>query len=172
MFGRHGFEHVSADEIVAVAGMTRGALYHHHRDKRDLFRAIVEDIEAEVTAELAAIVEAAPDIRSAMLAALSGYLDICQRPDVAQILLLDAPAVLGWQAWRDIESEHGLGMITRLLDSASHDRRIDVSVLAQMVLSAVMEAALVVAHANDPAAMREQAEAALLALVSGLLPSN
>jgi len=174
LFARHGYEHVSAEQIVVAAGMSRGALYHHHRDKRDLFRAVVEHLEAEVTAELTAVVDASPDSRSAMLAALAGYLDICRRPDVARILLNDAPAVLGWQAWRDIETRHGLGLVTRLLESAVDDRPTDVAVpvLAQLVLSVVLEAALLVAHSDDPDATRARAEHALLALLSGLLPRD
>ena len=174
LFAKRGYEHVAAEQIVAAAGVSRGALYHHYRDKRGLFRAVVEDLETEVTAKLAATLDADPDIRSAMAAAVRGYLDICQRPDVGQILLIDAPGILGWQTWRDIETEHGLGLITGLLDSIAHHQpsQIAVPVLAQLILSAVMEGALVVAHANDPTAMREQVEAALLTLVSGLLPSR
>lgn len=174
LFAEHGYEQISGEQIAAAAGVTRGALYHHYRDKRALFRAVVDDLEADVTAEVAQTVEAAPDAESAMRAALSAYLDICQRPDVARILLSDAPAVLGWQTWRAIESEHGLGLVTRLLDMTTRDRPADVAVpvLAQLVLAAVIEAALLVAHADDPAAVRTQAGSALLTLLAGLLPAD
>lgn len=172
LFADHGYEQVSAEQIAAAAGVTRGGLYHHYRDKRALFRAVVDDLEADVTGEMVQTVEAAPDAQSAMLTALSAYLDICQRPDVARTLLSEAPAVLGWQTWRTIEREHGLGLVTRLLDMTTRDRPADVAVplLAQLVLAAVIEAALLVAHADDPTAARTQAESALLTLLDGLLP--
>jgi AcrR family transcriptional regulator len=174
LFAEHGFEQVSAEQIVAAAGVTRGALYHHYRDKRALFRAVVDDLEAEVTAEVAGTAEANSDARSAMLAALGAYLECCQRPDVARILLSDAPAVLGWQTWRAIETEHGLGLVTRLLNMTLGHRRAEVAVpvLAQLVLAAVSEAALVVAHADDPAEAKTQAGSALLTLLAGLLPTD
>lgn len=165
LFAEHGYAGVSAEQVAAAAGVTRGAMYHHHRDKRDLFRAVVEDLEAEVTAHLHATVDGAPDLRAAMLTALSAYLDVCQRPDVARVLLLDAPGVLGWQEWREIEARHGLGIVTRLLGP-------DSDTLAQLVFSTAIEAALIIAHADDPPAARADAEQSLLKLLAPLLPPD
>lgn len=166
LFAEHGYDRVSAEQVAAAAGVTRGAMYHHHRDKRDLFRAVVEDLEGEVTAHLHASVDAAPDTRTAMLTALGGYLDLCRRPDVARILLLDAPGVLGWQEWREIETRHGLGLVTRLLGPAGSP------LLAQLVFGTAVEAALIIAHSDDPAAARGDAERALITLLVPLLPPD
>jgi len=172
LFAERGYADVPAEEIVAAAGVTRGALYHHFTDKQGLFRAVFEELEGEVTAEIATAIAAAPDQPAAMAAGLGRFLDVCLRPEVTRIALTDAPAVLGWQTWREIEAQHGLGVITRGLEAAS---RADlplpapVPVLAQLVLSAVIEAALMIAHASDPPAARADAERSLLALLGGLL---
>lgn len=178
LFAEHGYAAVSAEQVAAEAGVTRGAMYHHHRDKRDLFRAVVENLDGEVTAELRATVQAAPTARAAVLTTIGRYLDLCRRPDVARILLIDAPGVLGWQAWREIETRHGLGVVTMLLErAAAAGPPLDLPasalpVLAQLVLSTAVEAALVIAHADDPVAARADAERALLTLLAALLPAE
>ena len=172
LFAERGYAHVPADEIVTAAGVTRGALYHHYADKQDLFRAVFEELEQEVTAEIAAAIASAPDPATGMVAGVGRLLDICQRPDVVRIALTDAPAVLGWQAWREIEARHGLGLITENLEAAARDGVLvpaPVPVLAQLVLGAVIEAALLIAHATDPVAARADAEQALLTLLSGMI---
>lgn len=174
MFAERGYADVPAAEIVAAAGVTRGALYHHFADKRQLFRAVVEELEAEVTAEIADAIASALDRPTALLVGIARFLEVCQRPEVAQIALTDAPAVLGWQAWREIEARYALGVITDNLQQAADDGLLadaPVQVLAQLTLSAVIEAALLVTHAAEPAVARADAEQALVALLSGILPN-
>ena len=172
LFAGRGYPDVSAGEIVAAAGVTRGALYHHYANKQDLFRAVFEELERELSEEITAAIEAAPDQRTAMVAGIARFLDVCQRPEVVRIALTDAPAVLGWQAWRDIEARYGLGLITAALDRARREGVLvpaPVPALAQLVFSAVTEAALMVAHAEDRASARADAEQALLTLLSGMV---
>lgn len=172
LFAERGYAHVPAAEIVTAAGVTRGALYHHFADKQELFRAVFEELESEVTAEIATAIAAAPDRAAGMVVGLGRFLDVCQRPEVTRIALTDAPAVLGWKSWREIEAQHGLGVITHSLQAAATEGLLvdaPVPVLAQLVLSAVIEAALLIAHAADPGAARAEAEQALLALLSGMV---
>jgi AcrR family transcriptional regulator len=170
LFAERGYAQVPAAEIVTSAGVTRGALYHHFAGKPELFRAVLEELESEMTAEIAAAIAAAPDRTPGMVVGLGRFLDVCQRPDVTRIALTDAPTVLGWQTWREIEARHGLGVITQNLQAAAGEGRlapVQVPVLAQLVLSALIEAALLIAHAADPKAARADAEQALHALLSG-----
>jgi AcrR family transcriptional regulator len=172
LFAERGYAHVPADEIVAAAGVTRGAMYHHYADKKDLFRAVYEQVEAEMAAEVAAAVGAADDPVQGMVDGVRRFLDLCERPEVLRIALTDAPAVLGWQAWREIAAAHGLGLITANLEQAARDGLlvpVPPPVLAQIVLGAATEAALAIAHAPDRATTRADAEHALLALLSGTL---
>jgi AcrR family transcriptional regulator len=62
---QQGYAHVWAEEIVAAAGVTRGALYHRFAGKQELFRAVFEKLEGEVTAEIAAAIAVAPTGRRA-----------------------------------------------------------------------------------------------------------
>ncbi|SDY61609.1 DNA-binding transcriptional regulator, AcrR family [Amycolatopsis xylanica] len=173
LFATRGYAAVPADEIVRAAGVTRGALYHHYGDKQGLFRAVFEEVEREVTAEVDAAMAGAPDLASGMVIALGAFLDACGREEVRRISLTDAPAVLGWTEWRAIEAEHGLGLVTEVLSGAVEAGSLPplpVDVLAQLVLSAVTEAALLIANAEDPVATRAASELALMAWFRGLTP--
>lgn len=172
LFTERGYAAVPAEEITRRAGVTRGALYHHYADKHELFAAVVDGLETELTAEIAAAAAAAPDRPSAMLAALTCFLDACRRPEIVRILLVEAPRALGWVRWREIESRHALGLITDLLRGAADEGLLvdaPVPMLAQLMLSAVLEAALMIAHADDQDAARDQAWQALLVLLTGML---
>jgi len=172
LFSERGYAAVSADEIVAVAGVTRGALYHHFDDKRDLFRAMFEDFERSLTDEIRLAIETAGDSASTLAVGLARFLDICERPDVVQLALTDAPAVLGWAEWRSIEARHGLGLIRATLERAAEAgllRPAPTDVVAHLVLSALIEAALLIAHAVERSAARASAEEGLRLLLSGLL---
>ncbi|WP_280414149.1 TetR/AcrR family transcriptional regulator [Nocardia carnea] len=174
LFTERGFAGTSAEQLVTEAGVTRGALHHHYGDKRGLFLAVLEQLETEITTEIENALRAAPaeEILTAMAAGLNTFLEICQRPEMIRIALFDAPAVLGWQAWRELEARHGLGLITAELERARETGLITataVPTLAQLILSAVSEAGLIVAHADDKDTARRQTQESLLLLVSGLL---
>src|SRR3954467_10445180 len=96
LFAKRGYARVGTEELVRAAGVTRGALYHHFDGKADLFRAVFEDVERELTEKLGAEALAKPDPWEGLLAALEMFLDVCTEPEVQRIALLDAPSVLGW----------------------------------------------------------------------------
>ncbi len=60
LFAEHGYAGVGTEEIVRAAGVTRGALYHHFEGKRELFEAVYERIEAELTERIATGSPSAP----------------------------------------------------------------------------------------------------------------
>lgn len=168
LFTERGYAAVSTDEIVRAAGVTRGALYHHYADKQALFRDVFEQLETEMNDEISAVFAEAPDHLSAMAAGVTRYLDICQRPEVLHISLTDAPAVLGWAAWREIEAQYGLRLITAKLSAAVDEGLIttpSVPALAQLLLSVVIESALMIANGAD----RDATQQALMTLLLGLV---
>jgi AcrR family transcriptional regulator len=172
LFGERGYDAVPAEQIVATAGLTRGALRHHFGDKRALFRAVFEQVEAEVTSRVAGSApSAATDTWTVIDRGLTTFLDSCQDREVRQITLIDAPAVLGWATWRGIEAEYGLGLIKALIERAIREGILapqPVDVLAHLLLGATIEAALLIAQAADRKQARITAEQALRALIDGL----
>src|SRR6476660_1613378 len=109
LFTNSGYASVGTEEIVARARVTRGALYHHFEDKRDLFRAVFERVEGDLMERIGSTMESADDAWDLMVAGMRAFLDACEEPAVKQISLTDAPAVLGWEEWREIDNRHGLG---------------------------------------------------------------
>ena len=176
LFGARGFAEVGTEEIVRAAGVTRGALYHQFRDKADLFAAVAEEVEAEIAERIAgaAGAEAAADPVGALRSGARLFLDACGAPEVERIILLDAPAVLGWQAWRDLAGQYGLGLVRFGLQSAIEAGAIvpqPVAPLAHVLIGALNESALYVARAEDPAAAREQCVAIIDRILHGLMTS-
>jgi AcrR family transcriptional regulator len=169
LFAARGFADVPAEEIVAAAGVSRGALHHHFDTKVGLFRAVFVQLEQDFMNDVVVAIDGVPP-ESLVTVAIGAFLDICARPETLQIGLTDAPAVLGWADWRSIEAEYGLGLVVALAENSEPVRAgtTTAAVLGQLVLSALIEAALMIAHADDHERAREQAESTLLSLFGEL----
>src|SRR3954447_19169299 len=140
LFARKGYAAVATEEIVRRAGVTRGALYHHFRDKRDLFAAVVEQVEQEVMKRVATAALTESDAWEQQRAAIGAYLDVCLEPAVQRIVLTDAPSVLGLAAWREIEAKYGLALVQTGLQSvidSGYTERQPVEPLAHLFLGAL-----------------------------------
>jgi AcrR family transcriptional regulator len=171
LFSKRGYAGVGTEEIVARAKVTRGALYHHFSDKRDLFRAVFERVEGELMERIGARMEATDDAWELMVTGMRSFLDACEEPAVKQIALTDAPSVLGWREWREIDNRHGLGLTRAALQGAVDAgvmRPIAVEPMAHLFVAALSEAAFVVAHADHPRKARAEVEEALIQLIEGL----
>jgi AcrR family transcriptional regulator len=175
LFAERGYAGVSTEEIVRA--VTRGALYHHFDGKLELFAAVYERIEVELAEQIAAgaLAANADSPLEAMRAGAEMFLAACAEPAVQQIALLDGPAVLGWDRWRAIAAEHGLGLIEASLQAAIDAGAIvatPVRPLAHVLMGAMDEAAMMVARAEDPERARAEAGATLELLLDGLRRSG
>jgi AcrR family transcriptional regulator len=171
LFTERGYAEVGTEEIVGRAEVTRGALYHHFKDKRDLFRAVHERVESELVQRVAASMESTQDPWEVLVTGTLSFLDACDEPAVKQIALTDAPVVLGWKEWREIDNRYGLGLTRAALQAAVDAgvlRPIEVEPMAHLFVAALSEAAFVIANAERPRKTREQVEEALMQLAEGL----
>src|SRR5215212_10154767 len=171
LFTERGYSAIGTEEIVSRAKVTRGALYHHFEDKRDLFRAVFERVEGDLMERIGATMGGADDAWELMLAGMRSFLNACEEPAVKQISLTDAPAVLGWEEWREIDNRHGLGVTRAALEravAAGVLRPIAVEAMAHLFVAALSEAAFVIAYADRPRKARAEVEEALVQLVEGL----
>jgi len=173
LFAEHGYAGVGTEEIGRAAGVTRGALYHHFGGKQDLFEAVYERVERELAERIAvgALSGGAAAPLEAMRAGAEMFLQACTEPEAQQIALLDGPSVLGWDRWREIATEHGLGLIEATLQAAVDAGAIaeqPIRPLAHVLMGALDEAAMLVARAEDPEQMRADVGRTLDSLLAGL----
>jgi AcrR family transcriptional regulator len=177
LFARDGYAATGREAIVERAGVTRGALYHHFADKEALFRAVFEELEAEVMARSAAAAMALPpeDPLGQLRAGSLAYLDIALDPAVQRICLIDAPAVLSPAIRQEVLEGSAVGLVREVLSAGMHSGAIirqPLEPLTHLLLAALHEAALYVARAGDQAAAGAEVGATVEHLIDGLSPSG
>jgi AcrR family transcriptional regulator len=171
LFAERGFAATSTEEVVTQAGVTRGALYYHFRNKQDLFRAVFVEVEEDIHQRVTAASMAEGDPGPGLVAGCLAFLDAGMDPAVQRIALIDAPSVLGWEAWREAGSQNTFGLLAVGLEWAMASGQIDdqpVVPLAHVLLGALNEGALFIARSGDRHAARDQVAAAVTRLLAGL----
>ena len=174
MFATNGYDGTGTEQIVAEAQVTRGALYHHFRDKADLFRAVMEEAAGEVAWRLT---DDQTQLESSPLDEISdgigAFLDVCVGGDFQRIVLIDGPRVLGEQAWDQLVERYGRALLeewlTRAITAGDMDP-VPVRPLARLLIAMLTEASLAIAGAADPAATRAELGETLTRLLDGMRP--
>ncbi|SFQ37194.1 DNA-binding transcriptional regulator, AcrR family [Amycolatopsis arida] len=172
LFAEHGYDGTSVEAVLRESGLSRGALYHHFPGKDALFTAVLEALHRRVDERMAAATRGSSDPVAAVRAGCAAWIRLTGDPAVQRILLLDAPAVLGWQRWRELDEQHVLGRIRRALTDAAGAGLLaadHVDVFAHALLATMNEVGLMLARARDHAAAVEPAEAAVDELLRRLL---
>ena len=173
LFAEKGFAGTSTEEIVLAAGVTRGALYYHFRNKQDLFRTVFAAVEEEVHDAVTAVAMAESEPWDGLVAACGAFLDASLDPAFQRIALLDAPSVLGWDAWREIGAQHRFGLLAVGVEWAMAAGQLEEQPAAPLVyalLGALDEGALYIARATGREAARRDVGAVIERLLSGLRP--
>jgi AcrR family transcriptional regulator len=173
LFATDGYAAVSTQTIVDAAGVTRGALYHQFGDKAGLFAAVYEEVERDVVAAIMVRIASVGPANQleAMRIGARFFLDECSSPKVQRIVLVDAPAVLGWDHWREVGMKYGLGVVEAMLVQAITDGVIPdqpTRPTAHVLLGALDEAALYVSRADDGAKALQEMYAVCDRLISGI----
>jgi AcrR family transcriptional regulator len=173
LFAAQGYADVSLETIVRTAGVTRGALYHHFADKTELFAAVFERVEGEVAARMGEAIAGAEqtDPVEVMRLGADFWLDACSDGEIQRIVLVDAPAVLGWTRWTEIGNRYNIGLVRNLLSHAIEIGRIPaqpVEATAMTLLGAMREATLYIARADDHDQARQDAGEVMNRIVNGL----
>ncbi len=153
LFGRDGYEATSVEAVLREAGVARGSLYHHFQNKEALFDAVLDRVVAEAAAEAGRAAAEHDDPVESLRAGCGAWLRLSLDRAVQQIALVDAPAVLGWARWRELDEQYTLGGVRQSLQRLADAGRVpadQVDALANMLLAAVGEAALLIVAADDP----------------------
>jgi AcrR family transcriptional regulator len=173
LFAERGYAAVSIEEIVRRARVTRGALYHHFEDKADLFAAVFESVQQDLAQRLLKAASSQPDPAKHLEIGCHAFLDACAERDVQRIVLLDGPAVLGWEAWHESDVNFGLELLQRSIEAAIEGgavARQPVEPLSHLLLGALNGSGLEIARSSDPARAKREMRKALDRLLTGLRP--
>lgn len=171
-FGADGFAATSVEDIVADAGVTKGALYHHFTNKEHLFEIVFDEVEAELAERSSASgLRGGGDAIAVLHRGFAAFLDAALETDVRRIALVDAPSVLGAERFDEIVRSRSLGVITLGLRAAIDEgtlRPLDPEPLAHLLLGACSQAGMLIARSPDPKRARRSVGRTLRALVDGL----
>lgn len=171
LFAEAGFANVSMEEIVGRAGVTRGALYHHFGSKEGLFRAVLDDVQADVAGKVDRAASRHAHLWDQLIEGCRAFLEASTEPSVQRILLVDAPAVLGWNAWRDSDAANSGRLLEELLAALIDQgivKPLSASALTHLLSGAMNELAIWITQSGDQAAALDQAQAALLEVLRSL----
>jgi AcrR family transcriptional regulator len=172
LFAGHGYEGTSIEAVLAAAGVSRGALYHHFAGKEALFTAVLEAVSDRVTAEVTEAIRDCTDPVDAMHTGALAWIDLAGDPVVQRVMLVDAPSVLGWEQWRAMDEGRTVRAMRAMLQAVSDSGRLPqefVDPFSHMILAALDEAALVVARAPDSRAAVAEGQQAVEAFLNRLL---
>ncbi len=171
VFAEQGYAGASTEEIVRRAGVTRGALYHHFADKQALFAAVLADVQRDVAHRIEEAADQESGRWGQLRAGCRAFLAASLDPHVQRIMLLDAPAVLGWEAWRRLDAEHAMRLLREGLDALVAEGGISpqpVEPLTHLLSGAMNEAALWIARSPRTEQALAEATVALDHLLEGL----
>jgi AcrR family transcriptional regulator len=169
LFTELGYDGTSIATVLAETGVSRGAFYHHFPSKEALFETVLESVEERVAATLQAAAAKEKDPADAIRAGCRAWLDLAADPTVLRITLIDAPSVVGWSRWREIDERHGFGLLLAGLQATGRFPEPILHPVAHMLLAATLEAALLIARAGPRTKEARDARAGVEELLDRVL---
>jgi AcrR family transcriptional regulator len=166
LFAQKGYSGANTNELVERAKVTKGALYHHFANKKELYQAVVEDMQQELVERIESA-GGAKQPWERLSAMCRAYLDACVDPALPRMLVLEAPVVLGWKTWCNLEQKYEVAAFARCLGEAGGLKE-PAETLAQVILGALTTGARVIATADDPKAARADVQKTIDRLITGL----
>jgi AcrR family transcriptional regulator len=171
LFGRDGYAATSVEDVATEARVTTGALYHHFPNKTALFETVFEGVHAEMLGASGRAAAGASDEIEALTLGFEAFLDEVLEPDVQQILVTDAPAVLGLARFTELDERYAFAEIVAALQAATAVGKLSVEdpeTIARMLLGALVRGAMLIAGSEEPARTRNAVARAMRAMLAGL----
>jgi AcrR family transcriptional regulator len=175
LFAAHGYDGTGTEQIVEDARVTRGALYHHFRDKADLFHAVMAEAAGSVAQRLIdeQLASEAPSPLAEIQEGVAAFLDVCVGGDFQRIVLVDGPRVLGSDAWEELVDRYGRGILEEWLDrcvAAGELEAMPLRALTRLLIAMLTDASLAIARSATPSETRAELGIVLDRLLTGLRP--
>lgn len=172
LFGTKGYEATPIEEVLERAGVSKGALYHHFSSKEALFEAVFIEGERDCMRKVSESAMKETDPLEMLRAGCQTWLDLVMDRQIRRIAVIDGPAVLGWQRWREIDEEYAFGLTKKTLQRAMDAgaiRKQNAELLAHLTIAMLGEAAMLIARAPDPVAARTEAGEVVNRMIDALV---
>jgi AcrR family transcriptional regulator len=172
LFARDGYDATSTEAVLQQSGVSRGSLYHHFPDKKSLFDAVLVRVHAEAVQITIRAARGSADGVEALKAGCLAWIRLARDPAISRIVLVDAPSVVGWVRWRQIDEDHSFGVVKAGLRAAAKRDLLPepmIEPVGHILLAALNELALVIATSNDSRRSEREAVAALDLVLGRLL---
>ncbi|MEF2245305.1 TetR/AcrR family transcriptional regulator [Paenibacillus sp. IITD108] len=115
-FTEYGYANAALESIVHEAKLTRGAVYHHFRSKKELFRVVLEDVQREVAGRVESEAATSEDSWQQLYLGCRAFIMAAVEENNRRIMLIDGPAILGWETWREMDKNHSMRLLREQLD--------------------------------------------------------
>jgi AcrR family transcriptional regulator len=172
LFLERGYDATSIELVLDRASISRGALYHHFQSKQELFEAVLEDVEGRLAKGTLAATIGVTDPVAMVKAGCRAFLRMARDPDIKRIVLTDAPAVVGWERWREIDERHAFGILKLGIAGTPAGTQMPIAAqetLAHVLLASLLELGMLIARSDKPRATQKTAEEVLDKLLDRLL---
>ncbi|PYI56124.1 TetR/AcrR family transcriptional regulator [Paenibacillus flagellatus] len=148
-FTEHGYTNTALESVVQEANMTRGAVYHHFRSKKELFRAVLEAVQQEAAERVERDASRSEDVWQQLYLGCRAFVLAAVEPRSKRIMLIDGPAVLGWDVWRAIDANHSMRLLRGQLETMREQGcfgDVPIDALTHFISGALNETSLWLAH--------------------------
>jgi AcrR family transcriptional regulator len=168
LFTARGFAATSIDDIASRARVAKGAVYHHFESKEQIFARVFEQMTGALAAEVAATAAAGKSTRDRIERGTFRYLTSIAADKFCQVLLIDGPAVLGWEKWREVDQHYFGGsmqapMVGKMPEGVSAR---EIEAIRHLIAGAISEAALVCATSKHRVRAAREFTSALLKMLA------
>jgi AcrR family transcriptional regulator len=171
-FTSKGYSQVNLEDVVREAGVTRGALYHHFANKKGLFCAVLETVQKEIAQRVQLEAAKSDDLWEQLLFGCRGFICAAVEDRNKQIMLIDGPAVLGWEAWRAMDEQNSMLLLKEQLQLMSQQGYItpalSVEAFTHFLSGSLNESALWIAQKSDQTKSIEETMNVVAQVLKGL----
>jgi len=145
-FTEHGYYDVSLEKIAEDGNVTRGAVYHHFKNKKGLFLAVLENVQQDIARQIEKEAMKSDEMWQQLILGCVGFVKGANSNECRRILLVDAPVVVGWDAWRKADQENSMDILQSHIDELKElgyvASNIDTNLMTYSLSGALNELAL------------------------------
>lgn len=115
-FSKKGYDKTSLNEIVEELGLTRGALYHYFTNKKDLFHAVLEEVQTELANYVESQAIKSESLWGQLEIGCIAFVEYAIDSSINRILLIDGPAVLSWATWKTLDKDNSQELLVDIIN--------------------------------------------------------